>query len=405
MLNISYFFLAQFVAVIIYSVLILVVLRKNLKERLNLVFAGLMACFVWWGTAVLFRLANHDSLAAASYADRIGNFGWIFFPSFFLWLSLVYAKRKAADNKLFPLLLFSIPIALTIAEWLTPFSILTTKSLYDWNSGWTGSGWTYLYFAYYPIFCSIGLYYLYILYLKTANRSNRQQIILIIASAFISLVLGTIIKVFNVPMGVFSVLTSGNTFLVFWAFGTFYAVNRYKFLGPSFTLASKNIVDNMSEGLLLLDGTGEITDVNDRAVKILRADRDGLIGKFLSGYFADDMLAGINKMLADKSNLESADSEIRLEGGLSMPVRFSCSRVIGEDGDFMGWVCMIGDISQQKKDEADLDARNAELSDKLDELQRFQKIVVDRELKMMELKKEIERLKGGTVAVSDKSTG
>ena len=50
-------------------------------------------------------------------------------------------------------------------------------------------------------------------------------------------------------------------------------------------------------------------------------------------------------------------------------------------------------MTAQKKAEAEIaEQRNKEL-DRLSELERFQKLTVGRELKMIELKKEIEQLK------------
>lgn len=53
-------------------------------------------------------------------------------------------------------------------------------------------------------------------------------------------------------------------------------------------------------------------------------------------------------------------------------------------------------MTEQKQAEAALVRQNKEL-DRLAELERFQRLTIGRELKMIELKKEIERLKQASV--------
>lgn len=51
------------------------------------------------------------------------------------------------------------------------------------------------------------------------------------------------------------------------------------------------------------------------------------------------------------------------------------------------------DVTAQKAAEAEVAERRAKELERLAELERFQKLIVGRELKMIELKKEIEELK------------
>jgi hypothetical protein len=51
------------------------------------------------------------------------------------------------------------------------------------------------------------------------------------------------------------------------------------------------------------------------------------------------------------------------------------------------------DVTAQKRAEAEVTAQRTRELERLGELERFQKLTVGRELKMIELKKEIEELK------------
>jgi len=67
-----------------------------------------------------------------------------------------------------------------------------------------------------------------------------------------------------------------------------------------------------------------------------------------------------------------------------------------EKGDFLGYFLTLFDISETKKFEEELEKkvreRTEELRDRIEELEKFDRLTVNRELKMIELKEEIRRL-------------
>lgn len=384
---VSYFALAQFIVVVVYLNIFIVVLSKNSKERLNQVFSLLMLCFIWWGVSGMIRLLDVSN-ETAIFLTKLGSFGWILFPSFFIWFVFIYTKKKLLEKRIFYLIIFSIPSILITAEYLAPFRIPGQGVAFTW----VYSFWTYLYLSYYLGFFLAGIYSLYQYYRETEIQLYRRQSMLVIIFTLFSLALGTILEFFPLHSDILSILGTGNTFLVFWALGMFYAVAKYKLFSLSFTLAGKNIIDNMAESLLLLNKDGQIVDVNNRAMIFLKLSREEIINKNITEYFNGDTLLGINKMFQEKSKLESADTNIKLKDGSFVPVSFSCDIVNGESGDMLGWVCMAYDISRRSKDAAAIRAKDIELRERLTELEKFQKIAINRESKMIELKKEIKVL-------------
>ncbi len=62
-------------------------------------------------------------------------------------------------------------------------------------------------------------------------------------------------------------------------------------------------------------------------------------------------------------------------------------------GNVLGVFAAARDVTAQKKAEAEVAEQRTKEMERLAELERFQKLTVGRELKMIELKKEIEELR------------
>ena len=81
-----------------------------------------------------------------------------------------------------------------------------------------------------------------------------------------------------------------------------------------------------------------------------------------------------------KSHLEEVDDK-----NVGIPILVSVSPVFDDKGEVSGAVHIAKDITERKKTEE-------EIKKKIQDLERFQKVAVDRELKMIELKKRISDL-------------
>lgn len=128
----------------------------------------------------------------------------------------------------------------------------------------------------------------------------------------------------------------------------------------------------------------------------------------LSGYAYDEGIgmaakklftgAGAEQFFKDVLEKESADrSELELvrKDGRRVPVH-AYSRRRAEDGKPIGYFLGIVDISSEKRFRENLEEmvreKTMELNEKVEELERFRRLSVGRELKMIELKREIEDL-------------
>lgn len=77
---------------------------------------------------------------------------------------------------------------------------------------------------------------------------------------------------------------------------------------------------------------------------------------------------------------------------INAPMMVSISPILNEKGEIWGFVHIAKDITEIKKAHEKLQKSEEELRTKVEELEKFYEMAVGRELKMMELKKEIKRL-------------
>ncbi|MGD0609609.1 MAG: hypothetical protein ABSA53_39310, partial [Streptosporangiaceae bacterium] len=84
---------------------------------------------------------------------------------------------------------------------------------------------------------------------------------------------------------------------------------------------------------------------------------------------------------------------IRHTGGDLTEVLYNASVYKDAGGAVLGVFAAARDVTAQKRAESEVAKQRARELDRLAELERFQKLTVGRELRMIELKKEIEDLR------------
>ena len=123
-----------------------------------------------------------------------------------------------------------------------------------------------------------------------------------------------------------------------------------------------------------------------------------IIGKSVKTLFLEeDKIDKIINESIKKKTVRSRELTLISKDKKKILVDISVSVREDKKGNSIGYFVSITDITEIKKFQESLEEqvkeRTKELQDKIRELEKFQKITVGRELKMIELKKEIERLK------------
>ena len=156
---------------------------------------------------------------------------------------------------------------------------------------------------------------------------------------------------------------------------------------------ARSLIEAGLDPLVAISPEGKITDVNEATVTVTGIPREQLIGTAFSDYFTEPDKAneGYQRAFAQGS-VTDYPLTIRRPNGTLSEVLYNASVYRDEAGVVLGVFAAARDVTEQKLAQSEL-AKQAKELNRLAELERFQRLTVGRELKMIELKKEIESLR------------
>jgi len=113
-----------------------------------------------------------------------------------------------------------------------------------------------------------------------------------------------------------------------------------------------------------------------------------LTGEGVERLFIDKEAVGdLQEELSSNRAIFSKAIELLTQEGRSVPVSLSAVARQDEEGNIIGYFFAFADTRERKQFES-------ELTERIEELEKFQNLAINRELKMVELKAEIVKLKG-----------
>ncbi|HEV3329878.1 MAG TPA: PAS domain S-box protein [Bryobacteraceae bacterium] len=157
---------------------------------------------------------------------------------------------------------------------------------------------------------------------------------------------------------------------------------------------ARSLVEASLDPLVTISPEGKITDVNEATIKVTGVDRGKLIGTDFSDYFtAPEKAREGYQQVFSLGFVKDYPLTIRHRDGRLTNVLYNASVYKDVRGNVLGVFAAARDVTAQKRAEDEVAEQRTKELDRLSELERFQKLTVGRELKMIELKKEIVELK------------
>jgi len=140
-----------------------------------------------------------------------------------------------------------------------------------------------------------------------------------------------------------------------------------------------------------------ILDVDNSLVEFSGYKSIELIGEDVKILFNDPQIEELKKEIFHKDSISFDKMAFLTKDKKEIPTKVIAMARKSEQGEVIGYFLAIIDISEslnfQKKLEEEVKRKTKELQEKIEELEAFHKIAVGRELKMIELKEENQKLK------------
>ncbi len=156
------------------------------------------------------------------------------------------------------------------------------------------------------------------------------------------------------------------------------------------------IIANAPDPLFVADLEGKIIQANDAVSELLGFRPDEVLEQSLSRFISPEetreFLAALREVVA-RGVTRNARLNPRSASGEYIPTTLNASALRDADGRVIGAIGILRDMRAYEQVVRDLEQSKAELQEKILDLEKFEEVVVGRELKMIALEKEIERLR------------
>src|SRR3989442_350786 len=156
------------------------------------------------------------------------------------------------------------------------------------------------------------------------------------------------------------------------------------------------IIANAPDPVFVSDLEGKILQANDAVFALLGFRPDELIEQSLSRIISPaetrEFLAALREVV-ERGVTRNARLNPRSASGEVIPTTLNASALRDPNGKVIGAIGILRDMREYEQVVRDLEKSKNELQEKILDLEKFEEVVVGRELKMIALEKELESLR------------
>src|ERR1051326_3717235 len=158
---------------------------------------------------------------------------------------------------------------------------------------------------------------------------------------------------------------------------------------------AESLIKNAPDPVFVSDLEGKILQANDAVSELLGFRPDELLEQSLSRFISEketrEFTEAIHEVV-ERGVTRNALLHPRSASGEVIPTTLNASALRDPTGTVIGAIGILRDMRAYEKVVRDLQESKAELQDKILDLEKFEEVVVGRELKMIALEKEVEKL-------------
>jgi PAS domain S-box-containing protein len=158
---------------------------------------------------------------------------------------------------------------------------------------------------------------------------------------------------------------------------------------------AESLIKNAPDPVFVSDLEGKILQANDAVFALLGFRPDELIEQSLSRIISSEETRGFLAALrevVERGVTRNARLNPRSASGEVIPTTLNASALRDPDGKVIGAIGILRDMREYEQVVRDLEKSKGELQERILDLEKFEEVVVGRELKMIALEKELESL-------------
>jgi PAS domain S-box-containing protein len=331
------------------------VVARGARSSLNWACAALNLCFAHWSGCLAVSHFPGVSRETAVLFYSIGSFAWGSAASFAGFFAAAFLRPTLLRSKAFLVALFAPAILTIYAQWSGRLAIEYPETPWGFTYIWQDSPWVWAFFGFYLGYGCLALGAMLFASRKLENSLQAQQARLLGASGIVPFALATLTDVVLPQVGSSPLPDMAPDFMLVWAIALVFSIGQYRLFELSPAGAADEIVNNMSDALLLVDKTGAVARSNAAASELLGYTVLELRSLRLEQLFPV-------RLLDTESRKAQRQEQLLLrKGGGEVAVLFSRSPLFARDGHELGSVCVATDISELKHAEQRLRVAHDEL--------------------------------------------
>src|SRR5438046_963058 len=159
---------------------------------------------------------------------------------------------------------------------------------------------------------------------------------------------------------------------------------------------AESLIKNAPDPVFVSELEGKILQANDAVSALLGFRPDELFEQSLSRFISPEetrqFTAALREVVA-RGVTRNARLNPRSASGEGIPTTLNASALRDPDGKVIGAIGILRDMREYEQVVRDLEKSKSELQEKILDLEKFEEVVVGRELKMIALEKELESLR------------
>jgi PAS domain S-box-containing protein len=159
---------------------------------------------------------------------------------------------------------------------------------------------------------------------------------------------------------------------------------------------AESLIKNAPDPLFVSDLEGKILQANDAVSQLLGFRQDEVLEQSLSRFISPEetreFVAALREVV-ERGVTRNARLNPRSVSGEVIPTSLNASALRDPDGKVIGAIGVLRDMRAYEQVVHDLERSKSDLQEKILDLEKFEEVVVGRELKMIALEKEVESLR------------